>query len=49
VPPYSNGNCAFGRKIKKNMVQGFYSRNIKKKDGYIIAVIGLGEKGAFPT
>ncbi len=27
--------CALEGKIKKTMVQGFYERNIKKKDGYI--------------
>ena len=27
--------CSLGGKIKKNTIQGFYERNITKKNGYI--------------
>ena len=31
-----------GGKIKKTTVQGFYERNIKKKDGYISTLDEIG-------
>ena len=31
-----------GGKIKKNTVQGFYERNITKKDGYIRTLDDIG-------
>ncbi|GES79623.1 hypothetical protein GLOIN_2v1846435 [Rhizophagus clarus] len=33
---------ALGGKIKKNTVQAFYERNIKKKDGYISTLDDIG-------
>ena len=33
---------ALGGKIRKNTVQGFYERNIKKRDGYISTLDDIG-------